>query len=148
MKKSSCVSLGSERRLVRQKPALGGTNIESPTVESRSTLGPNSAPEASSRVLIPPPSPSLSRARSAPEEGGRDEIATAPATFAVGTSGGIGGAGSFDATLLSMPPLFASAVDCRRTTLNMSGNSSPSRSGSHMICGPPASARQAFTFLH
>jgi hypothetical protein len=52
------------------------------------------------------------------------------------TSGGIGGAGSFDGCLLNMPPLFASpssqcytatAVDCRRTA--MSGSSSPSRSG-------------------
>lgn len=144
MKKSSCASIGGERRLVRQKPALSGTNLESPTVESRSNLTPNPVPESTSRVLIAPPSPSLSRARSAPEEGVRDEIPSAPTTFSVGSSGGIAGAGSFDATLLNMPPLFATAVDCRRTTLNMSGNSSPSRSGSHMICGLPASARQAF----
>jgi len=140
MKKSGCASFGGERRLVRQKPTLGGGNtLESPTVESRSTLSPNTIPESTSKVLIAPPSPSLSRAKSAPEEGGRDEPSSTPATTS--SCGGPAGAGSFDGSLLSMPPLFATAVDCRRTTLNMSGSSSPSRSGSHLNCGPPPSAR-------
>ena len=138
MKKSSCGSLG-ERKLVRQKPANdGGAIFESPTVESR-TIFLTGNRESCGRVLMAPPSPSLSRARSAPEESPRDEINLAPATSSSAAggnaaSGGIGGAGSFDGGLLSLPPLFASsewytatAVDCRRTA--MSGSSSPSRSG-------------------
>ena len=140
MKKSSCGSLG-ERKLVRQKPANdGGAIFESPTVESR-TIFLTGNRESCGRVLMAPPSPSLSRARSAPEESPRDEINLAPATSSSAAggsaaSGGIGGAGSFDGGLLSMPPLFASsqcytatAVDCRRTAMSMSGSSSPSRSG-------------------
>ena len=147
MKKSSCGSLASERRLVRQKPTDGGAICESPTADSRTKFLTGSREGNSQRVLMAPPSPSLSRARSAPEESARGEVElslapTSSSTTSVvaGTvaSGSIGGAGSFDGCLLSMPPLFASpssqcytatAVDCRRTAMSMSGSSSPSRSG-------------------
>ena len=142
MRKSSCGSLG-ERKLVRQKPANDGGSsaiFESPTAESRTNFLSGHR-EANSRVLMAPPSPSLSRARSAPEESARDEGSLAPALSpsargSAVASAAIGGAGSFDAGVLSMPPLFASsqcytatAVDCRRTTMSMSGSSSPRRSG-------------------
>ena len=140
MKKSSCGSLGGERRLVRQKPAESGAIIESPTVESGTNFLTGNR-EFTSRVLMAPPSPSLSRARSAPEESAHVDLAPTCSSVSAGAqnTGSIGGAGSFDAScLLSMPPLFASpssqcytatAVDCRRTAMSMSGSNSPSRTG-------------------